>query len=506
MKPLAVMDFDRSRALRLASALLALGSIVAMGMLAIARGPWLDEFFTIWMADPTIPFGHSYRERWATDMHPPLYYASVWGLRSLLPDDLALLRLANALPLLIVVPTILAWRARRPADPWGAVFLGLVCCCPYFVSYFAELRSYFDVICITAALVAQLRILRWHDEEISWRDWRFGTLLALTIVVALNLHFTASAVVAILIGFEFLRLAWLRRWRSAALLAIPTALGLLLLVLSLAYLLTKTQPFALFSAGPLAYAKVIAMGAALGFALNPGVDLALLSAFMKRGRPNLRGAGWSVAGLAAAMAFLFAQGLIGNSLTLRYALVLIPPAAALAADLASDALAESRVRIGLFFASGMALLIAVTAHEVTNRRWLAMAEPIAATVRSCPETRVIGVDNHMLIPPDKRQPVAGATEVYAVGYGWVAARFGFDVEVTRGDADTIVVPGRCPTLVWSAHDMGNIPDPRELMRQARIRFPANDPQVVAERRSRDQRLIVLSAVAPVDPSERKSRP
>src|ERR1700742_4687521 len=40
---------------------------------ALTRGPWIDEFWTVWGTEPTLSWHVAFRERWVTDVHPPLF-------------------------------------------------------------------------------------------------------------------------------------------------------------------------------------------------------------------------------------------------------------------------------------------------------------------------------------------------------------------------------------------------------------------------------------------------
>ena len=50
--------------------------VAAMSWAMRLRGPWYDEFYTLYVTRPDIPLSHAF-DRWLADNHPPLFYALV---------------------------------------------------------------------------------------------------------------------------------------------------------------------------------------------------------------------------------------------------------------------------------------------------------------------------------------------------------------------------------------------------------------------------------------------
>jgi hypothetical protein len=480
-----------ARDLSRASLLLTFVATGGMILLAFQRGPWLDEFWTLWLTDPSLPLSRAYADNWSNDVHPPLYYAIVWAARLFLGDELSLLRFVNALPLLIVLPTMLLWRRRQSQDRWGSVYVGLLVGCPYLIAYFAELRSYFAIITLSGALVAQLRMVRWSAHDLARGDGGLSVLIACTIVVALNLHFFSSPILCALIAVEGLQLLLRRRWRAVALLSASLIVGLAIMAATLAVFITKIEPFFSYPATPFECLKIVLAGIAIGAVLNPGVDLAAALWLTRHGWRGSRGLAWGVAGLGAAASLLLVQSIVSGSLTMRYTFVLMPMAAAVAADLAVDALAASRLLVGLFLVGGLAVQAVGITHEARSKRWLTLAPQLRALSRACPSSRIVGVDNNAVVPPSERAHVAGWIGAFDLGYHWVAKREGFAVTTTREDRDTAVATGNCPLLLWSEHDFGAVPEPRELARRARLRLPPGAFDSLEIGNDGHRRLIVL---------------
>jgi len=462
-----------------------------MAVLAFQRGPWLDEFWTVWMADPALSLGEAYARHWSSDLHPPLYYASVWLFRHGFGDEIAWLRFVNLLPLLPLLPSAYLWLRNSRGNSWLAIFAVLVTSCPYTIANFAELRSYFAIIALMAALVIQLKLFA-REQDLGARHRKYlRWLLAVTIVIALNVHFLSSAIMAARIGLEMLRALLRRNWSGLVVLAIPSLIGAVLLTLTFALQMSRTEFYTFYPATFLDCVVIVAVGVALGLVLNPGVDLAIVRSLLRHRFDALREAGWSIAALVIGALAILVYSTLSGSLTLRYTFVLIPLAADVAADMSRQALAQSRIQIFLFVLGGLALQLFTVIHESANKRWLTLADEIAAMARTCPGTQVIGIDQHALHPDEQQRPVSGWIGVFDSGYRWVGARYGFAVETTDRDSDTIARVSPCPTLVWAEHDFDDIPDPFELARRARIRFESGAPELVEQRRLPHQQLIVF---------------
>src|SRR5215472_3424926 len=85
-------------------------AIAALGLAALARLIWLcfdtfpefDEYATMWFSDPSISLGTLYRQRWASETNPPLYYLLIWLVRRVEDTTIETLRLTNV-PVFVVV-------------------------------------------------------------------------------------------------------------------------------------------------------------------------------------------------------------------------------------------------------------------------------------------------------------------------------------------------------------------------------------------------------------------
>ena len=99
--------------------ILALVFAGAAGVAISGRGPWYDEFYSLYMVRPEAPLAQLVAA-WLRDNHPPLFYACVWlwaRLLGVLGLGIAVesLRTINCA---IMVIAALAFVQIARADPW----------------------------------------------------------------------------------------------------------------------------------------------------------------------------------------------------------------------------------------------------------------------------------------------------------------------------------------------------------------------------------------------------
>ncbi len=68
---------------------------------ALHRGPWLDEFWSLWVSDDAISFESILKTRWLVDVHPPMFPAFVYAASKLIPLNIISGRFFNLIPLLL---------------------------------------------------------------------------------------------------------------------------------------------------------------------------------------------------------------------------------------------------------------------------------------------------------------------------------------------------------------------------------------------------------------------
>lgn len=467
----------RARFTEIAAASVLAFFVVCAVWVSFERGPWLDELWSLWQAQHDVPLGQIAAERWMADFHPPLFSFVHWLFEPFIADSLAAHRLLNLLPLAWATLFALALLRRFPdAVPVVLVLSVLTLSLPAPLEYFAESRSYFAQLCLTFALVAAaIAILGSGADLDRGRDWPLAGVLAATIVVALNLHYTTS----LLLGLMLFGLAGLaavrgqRRW--ALVVALPAALGCLALLATVA----AQRPFldeassTFWVQGDLGAAFVTLLRYfARAVKANPvaasACAVAILVTAASMLRPHARSLARRLVSHPVAGAFvlpaaqrpavllfaLTALAFVGGMLIVhawrpivigKYILTYQIVTAGIVACLAAP-LARWRWLFALLAAATL-LSLALTASVVgRQQRWDASTRAIVQLQAHCPSSPV-----HAAVPPSKVYS-RNATTALRWSYRQQAAWHGFAVRDFDLEHDAVPRPaGPCPALLWIEH-------------------------------------------------------
>jgi hypothetical protein len=439
---------------------LALASIVISLVAALTRGPWIDEFWTLFAIDRHLSLSAAFQQRWLTDVHPPLFYFVSRLLAAALGDDVAILRLQNAIAMAGLLAFFLyahmTWKNVERFLPLCAV---LTFSSYFATGYFAEYRSYYaqfvSGICCYGCAYALLR----GDVLAGARDRRITTVIfAVTAVLLVNLHFVTTLLMAVSFAGLAAVALLLGERRLAVLIC---AVGLLAaaplvvtLVLQASSLLGKAGGRFWINTGLFGALSILVGSIAKGIGLN-------LMACVAAGRVLLGRSGADVSGGAAKDRVIGAAllGLATGSLGILLLLNLYTPiiidrylvlcSAAIICGLAIVAQAAVFSRRGGFamVVANAVLFLGISGHKLVEEpRWNASAALIGAEVADCPSSVVEAFTF----------PHAGAlpneASVFALGYGYLAARYGFRVRMARPGAPIARDDaGKCPTLLWTEH-------------------------------------------------------
>jgi hypothetical protein len=444
-----------------ATLVLAIASIAISLVAALTRGPWIDEFWTLFAIDHSLSLAADFQQRWLTDVHPPLFYLVSRLLSDVLGDDLSVLRLQNAIAMVGLIAFFLfAGRNWKNAERFLLLSAVMTFSSYFATGYFPEYRSYYVQfvcgICFYACAYALLRgglLAGARERHITI------AIFIVTGVLLVNLHFvTAVLAEASFVGLA--ALALLLRQRRLAILICAVGLlaaGLLVqdLLLQAPALLGKAGGHFWIDTGLLTALGILAVSIAKGIGLNL-VVCALAAWVLLRtlaGRVGSRDDG-AMQDMIVGTAFLFlAIAPLGVLLIVNFYTPIIVDRYLLlssAATICGIAILAKEVAFSLRW--GFALVLAnavmflgIAGHRVVaEQRWSAAAAMIGAEAAACPTTVVEAFP----FPYPGALPSEGA--VYALGYRYFAERFGFRVTIAEPDASIMRdETGNCPTMLWT---------------------------------------------------------
>lgn len=453
------------RARSVMAGLLAAATSVAMLFAIAHRSPWYDEYYTLYVTRPGLPWREAW-PMWLADNHPPLFYALAWASSALgtAAEPRRLLNLAIALAVALVLAAL---AARRPAlrTTLFAYAAGLVASAP-LIDRVAELRGNFLALAAAAMAVAALVALA-QPGRLSRRG---ALALGAALALAWSIHLAATVIMGAL-ALAFAVRLWLAgdraaMWRFIAICALAALPFVASMGVQASTIAANTHSF--WIPGGLSTARWAIEGQLLAaLSANPALTLAGSAGLVRLALQDLRAPRLSAdsatvaalaGGLALAVVLLVAVHLMRPFVIDRY-LVALHPIIAMILALGTMALARTmrrgRLLLDLCLVAGALLALA---HNVTRTLarpgWDGTAGRIARIVARCPQTQVIAdlhwnADVMALPPPENRAVVPWA-------YAQVAARHHFAL------ADSAAPGGSCSTIYWAEHVATHHPSPAQV--------------------------------------------
>lgn len=441
-----------------APALVSIAGFAAAALMAvIGAGPWYDEFYTYYVAQPHFGLREALVEHWLPDNHPPLFYAlarAFWWLGQTIEQK----RLLNVLILLVTVGAGLALVVRRPAlTRIAAIFLIFLASQALGIRYVADYRSYFLSLCAMSLMVLSVSAIYLGDEELRIRD---RIVLWLAVIVSFNVHITTSIIAAGLLAPVVLGCLVRRDFQRFWLLAPPATVGglvfVLISVVQAKFWISNTATFWLLP-GWSAARWTIEMTAIRSAQSNLVLLAAGVIGLGALALASLRSRAWGrrfaaalllAVGAAVAMAAILAVHAWRPFLHERYLLGFIPVLAMILALGADYLLAQFGHRWTLAVLAVATVVGAATVYRAAidarnGANWSASAAFIGRIVSDCPDTAVhtdAGWNEESITqpPPDNRQVVPFA-------YRMMSDRFGF----AREPDNSRRLSAHCPTVFWA---------------------------------------------------------
>lgn len=450
-----------------AVAALLTAAVAALIAAALLRGPWLDEFWSLALAD-----GGIQPSRWLADPHPLLPNLLYAAVRAAGPESLVLARLLLNLPaLLLLIGT--AWLvARGPARNGGFALLlvALIVALAPFATAFTELRSYAWQYCTAGAVVLLIHHLLAGDG-LDDRRPAMRWAGAAAVFLALNLHFVGSIAISVAIALLLGRIAaaragaWLWSIGGAAL------LGWTALIVQALFQYPRID-----AALDVSWIRTSAIGVlvmlatAAGWVILANPPAAWLA--VRQSHPSVGDRAFIrlvVAALALSALLLLLANAVRPLLADRYLASWQALFAGLVAATSWRAVLATRMRTWL---TAIAATIAVAASSFLQSRdpgWNATRDILAAAARECPSASIYAMNPWRVAAPGSR---TGRREgaVYALGYRRLAREGGFEVRMLPDTMRRLPVPGPCPTLLW-VEMAGPDVSPEEVLRRAGLAVP-----------------------------------
>ena len=446
---------------------------IALCAAALLRGIWLDEFWSLILADPAQE-ADAMASRWAKDAHPILPNILYHLVLRIAGDAIALDRILLNLPALLVflAASWMFWSRSAAPRAFHIVFAVLLVSLPSFVNGFTEFRSYAWQMCWTGILVQLIHFLT-TGRGATRAEPAPRIVGAIAVFVAINLHFVGGVIVSAAVALLLFALARLRaRAWMLTLGGAAAAAWLAMLVQAAIQVPNIRQTLDVSWIGTPLTAAVAMFGAAIGMIaiVNP---VALLLSIVRRG--GAVGAerdflALVLTAMAASMALLLAANAVKPILIDRYLVSWQVLGCGVVAALSCRAIASSRLHAWLFGGAAALACLAGSIHYARTGAWDLTRDHIAAAVRECPSTSVYAMNPWRVAAPGSRVG-AFEGETFAFGYRKLAREAGFEVRMVPDDMTALPVSSECPTLLWIEHSG---PDNRapDVLRAARLSVPA----------------------------------
>lgn len=437
-------------------------AILALAVVdAALRGPWLDEFWTLELADTSKGLSALVWDGWLHDAHPPVFNAWATLLGSLGIASIPAGRLiSNLLAASLMILAAFRLSRRRAGSPglqagFAAALLLLVLSLPQAMESFAIYRSYFWQIAAIGTLALVARHVAAVTTDLDWRcDVDVAAIAVLATAGSIGIHYVGALfgglLAAAIAVCAFVR--GLRRW--AGLMLATTALSSLFVVASIALQMPNWAAefdHSWIDLPGLAALGVLGSLAAAPLWLNP---VPLVGLWLARQGARDASQAWFVGMigmvLAVGMAIVFAVHLVQPIVVDRY-LFAVPVLMCALLAVPAARIYRDRWLFGL-----LALVAAVGAARPmieTGIRplWRENAIMIAKIVAGCPTTQVYAASGWALGPAAATRMARREDPVFERAYRSLAASAGFPVRFIGQNGSARARPGTCPVLMWYEH-------------------------------------------------------
>ena len=444
------------------------------------RGPWLDEFWSSWLSDPTTHIGRAFVERWMLDVHPPLFSFALYAIRHVVDFDMFGGRMVN---LSIVAATFLLFLHIRARSAHTAV-LDLFAVCALSMEMFVEqvldFRSYTAVGCtVFLVLVCAFVLLESGGARSGRSDRGIWAIFAFATILGINLHYIAGMYVDFLCATLAGALLLTRRTRECcrilAILSVANAPVLAFVIAQRDYIITcitgglwieTTAIDALVVTGVgMRRALLVPLAlVALGFALNRFRWRPDRAAIDPGSPGNLRFAGMLAAAMVAFLIFIVALNSVVPLVQGRYLMPVFITAQFALLCLIPERIFRLQERDYVYAVALTAIVAWHAASFARQEQWTELTARVRQLTNDCPGSRVFtGVWWVISTPNEDR--------VFNFAYDSMSRRHGFRQEPIHVDV-TPNPSAVCPDLFWFEHvDIGRESDGETFATKFKHRIP-----------------------------------
>lgn len=444
-----------ARSIRSVAAIALMMVIVILVSSALMSGTSLDDYWTLYLADPHLGFAQLIGQRWIQDIHPPIFDAWASILSRIGMDSVPIGRLISNLPALILLVYAARSFAKRLPDQaaFYAMFLLLMLSAPAVIKAFGVYRGdFWQIAAFGGQMMLARHIMYVENDYRTRRDGGLALIGLVATLAAITLDYGGALFGGIVAMATMLAAIarGLRRWARSLLLVLALSIGVVIYTISwqgpawaVAFDLyqnwiemdASTAGGILFALlfGTLLHNPVAVAGAWLGrehwtkhdsaFALLVGIALA--------------------ASLVAIGQIDAQRRLITPSNTSDIAVMVTALMAAAGAKIAERRL-WMYVLAGVSVFSSLVALIAIG----LDGGWQTGAKKVARVVESCPSTRVFVASGWRLDDGTRSRAARREERVFQLGYKRQGKAHGFTPIMIHPAKPQLATPGACPTLLW----------------------------------------------------------
>lgn len=446
---------SQPRSLDIAAALALAIVATALATATLLEGPSLDDYWTVYLSDPSRPLQTLINDRWIQDIRPPLFDAWATLLSRIGLTSIPIARLISNLPAL----ALLVYAARRfgrrlpEQGSFHTIFLLLMLSTAATAQAFGVYRGDFWQFSSFAVQVMLTRHIMYVQKDYRSRDDAVLAVLALPATFfAITLDYGGAlfggvlAMVTILAAIARGLKRWTRWLVAVTIASIATVIYMI-----------SWQNSAWASSFDL-YQNWIEMGTGSTFSVvvalllgtvlhNP---IAVAGAWLGRGRWGHGDTGFAILIGAALAASLMAvtqidaqRRLVTSSNTADIAILVV----ALMAT-AGTMIADRKLWMNAMAAvAALSTIVAVTGNSLGGA-WQTAAKQIARMTLECPGTPVYAASGWRLDDGSGSRAAKREEPVFTLGYKRLGTTHGFNPVILHPSRPLEAAPGRCPVLIW----------------------------------------------------------